>query len=102
MTKGGQGPKEKYAQALVQKNTKADGNTESTMQGCNGAIKNREARMQKPSTKGVTEGTFENYEDHGRELINQFKHKPHLHQQLFCMKETRGHAQEIKFHPFEG
>lgn len=102
VTEGSQGPKEKDAQALVQNITEADGNIESTIQGCNGAITNREARMQKPSTKGVPQGTFENSEDHGREFINQFKHRSHLHQQLFCMKETGGHAQEIKSHPFEG
>ena len=48
-----QGPKDKDAQALVHKITEADGNTESIIQGGNGAIRNIERRMQKPSPKGV-------------------------------------------------
>ena len=68
-----QGPKDKDAQALVHKITEADGNTESIIQGGNGAIRNRERRMQKPSPKGVPQGTFESSENLGRGLINQFR-----------------------------
>lgn len=103
VTECSQGPKDKDAQALVHKITEADGNTESIIQGGNGAIRNRERRMQKPSPKGVPEGTFESSENLGRGLINQFKHTSHLHQQLsICMKETEEHTQEIKSYPFEG
>jgi hypothetical protein len=37
VTECSQGPKDKYAQALVHKITEADGNTESIIQGGNGA-----------------------------------------------------------------
>ena len=47
VTEGSQGPKEKDAQALVQKITEAGRNTESTIQGCNGAITNREPKNAK-------------------------------------------------------
>ena len=49
MIEGSQGPKENDAQALVQKNTKAGRNTKISIQGCNGAITNREERMKNPS-----------------------------------------------------
>lgn len=98
-----QGPEGKDAPPLMHKSPEVDENTESIIQDGNDAIRNTERRMQKPSTKGVPQGTFESSEDPGRGLINQFKHISPSHQQLsICMKEREEHTQEIKSYPFKG